>query len=109
LNWTLYEICRTLSVPVGYRSAKKEILRALRNGNYQHESRGDIDVKNLLALGKVSAIEVATLIASSDGSMHTESPHHVVKGITVHVIKVKNWYIKFYFVDPDAWFISVHK
>lgn len=94
---------------MGYRSAKKEILRALRNGNYQHESRGDIDVKNLLALGKVSAIEVATLIASSDGSMHTESPHHVVKEITVHVIKVKNWYIKFYFVDPDVWFISVHK
>ena len=96
-------------MPVGYKSARKEILHALRKGNYQHESRGDIDVKNLLAMGKISATEVAVLIASSDGSMHTESPHHVVKEITVHVIKVKSWYIKFYFLDPDAWFISVHK
>jgi hypothetical protein len=96
-------------MPVGYKSARKEILHALRNGNYQHESRGDIDVKNLLAMGKISATEVAVLIASSDGSMHTESPHHVVKEITVHVIKVKSWYIKFYFLDPYAWFISVHK
>lgn len=94
---------------VGYKSAKKEILRALKNGNYQHESRGDINVKNLLAMGKVTAREVADWIASSDGSMHTESQHHVVNDITVHVIKVKNWYIKFYFLEPDAWFISVHK
>ena len=94
---------------MGYRSAKKEILISLRDGTYQHESRGDIDVKNLLAMGKVTANEVAELIAGSNGSMHSESPHHVVKDVVVHVIIVKNWYIKFYFLEPDAWFISVHK
>jgi hypothetical protein len=57
----------------GYKQAKRDILNALDRGNYQHESRGDIDVKNLLATGKVTAREVADLIAASDGTMHTES------------------------------------
>ncbi|WP_394673413.1 hypothetical protein [Limnobacter sp.] len=94
---------------MGYTFAKKEILSALKSGNYQHESRGDIDVKNLLAMGKVTADQVAALVASSNGSMHSESPHHVLKSVSVHVITVKDWYIKFYFLEPDAWFISVHK
>jgi len=94
---------------VGYRTAKRNILKALKEGNFQHESRGDIDVKNLLAMGKVSAKEVAALIAASDGAMHVQSPHHIVKEVVVHIIKVNGWYIKFYFLEPDAWFISVHK
>jgi len=94
---------------VGYRTAKRNILKALKEGNFQHESRGDIDVKNLLAMGKVSAKEVAALIAASDGTMHVQSPHHIVKEVVVHIIKVNGWYIKFYFLEPDAWFISVHK
>lgn len=94
---------------MGYKQAKRDILSALDKGNYQHESRGDIDVKNLLATGKVTAREVADLIAASDGTMHTESAHHLVKEIIVHIIVVKTWYIKFYFSEPGAWFISVHK
>ena len=94
---------------MAYRTAKRSILKALREGNFQHESRGDIDVKNLLAMGKVSAKEVAQLIADSDGTMHVQSPHHTVKEVMVHIIKVNGWYIKFYFLEPDAWFISVHK
>lgn len=94
---------------MGYRTAKRNILKALKEGNFQHESRGDIDVKNLLAMGKVSAKEVAALIAASDRTMHVQSPHHIVKEVVVHVIKVNGWYIKFYFLEPDAWFISVHK
>eukprot|EP01036_Dinobryon_divergens_P002376 gene2376-3127_t len=88
-------------MPVGYKSARKEILHALRNGNYQHESRGDIDVKNLLAMGKISATEVAVLIASSDGSMHTESPHHVVKEITVHRAQINSGTLMKLFIDGD--------
>jgi hypothetical protein len=27
----------------------------------------------------------------------------------VHVLKRDGWYIKFFFIEPDTWFISVHQ
>lgn len=94
---------------MSYKIAKNKILQALKEGSYQHEVRRGIDTKNLLAIGQVTALEVSQLIASSDGTMHQETPHHTIKDLMVHVIKVRNWYIKFYFLEPDAWFISVHR
>lgn len=26
-----------------------------------------------------------------------------------HVLKRDGWYIKFFFIEPDTWFISVHQ
>jgi hypothetical protein len=93
----------------GFRKARRAVIAALESGNYQHVSRGDIEVKNLLASGGVSASEVAHIIRSSKGAHHSSSPHHSVTTIEVHVIRRLGWYIKFYFIEPDTWFISVHQ
>lgn len=39
----------------GFREAQRAVIAALESGEYQHVSRGDIDIKNLLATGEVSA------------------------------------------------------
>ena len=84
-------------------------MKALELRAFSHEVRDDIDVKNLLHVGDITPEEVIRLIKSSSGTDHSSSVHHSVKGVEVHVIKCKKWYIKFYFVDPDTVFISVHQ
>jgi DNA-binding transcriptional ArsR family regulator len=93
----------------GFRFAKEKVLKALADGSYLHETRNAIDVKNLLQMGLVTAEEIASVIRRCTGSHHTSSPHHWSAEITVHVLRRDGWYIKFYFVDPDTVFISVHK
>jgi len=93
----------------GFRKAKRQVIAALESGNYLNVSRGDIEVRNLLATGAVSASEVVDIIRSCKGTHHSSSPHHSVAAIEVHVIKRLGWYIKFYFIEPDTWFISVHQ
>ena len=94
---------------MGFKDAKAKILSALANGTYQHEARGNIDEKNKLAVGEVTADEVREIIKKCRGGDHTHSPHHMDSSLTVHVLRKSGWYIKFYFIDPDALFISVHK
>lgn len=99
-----------LTGPVNYRLVKRAVIAALRSGRFQHESRHDVNVKNLLAMGAVTPEFVERLIVNSDGSQHTSSPHHKVASVDVHVIASGDWYVKFYFVgDPDTMFISVHQ
>ena len=40
---------------------------------------------------------------------HTETPHHTIATATIHVLKRDGWYIKFYFIERDTIFISVHQ
>jgi hypothetical protein len=94
---------------LGYKTAKKKVLAALVTNSFDHEPRNGIDVKNLLAMGQISSAAVADLIAKSSGRDHSESPHHQVKSVVVHCVKVQGWYIKFYFLDPRTTFISVHQ
>jgi len=93
----------------GFREAQRAVIAALESGEYQHVSRRDIDVKNLLATGEVSAGEVAEVVRSCRGIHHASTPHHAVSAIEVHVLKRDGWYIKFFFIEPDTWFISVHQ
>ncbi len=58
---------------MGFKAAKKAILAALKEGDYQHADRNQI------------------------------------KNVECHVIKAQGWYIKFYFLDPATFFISVHQ
>lgn len=93
----------------GYKEAKRKVLAALASGSYLHEVRNEIDVKNKLATGEISPDEIAEMIRKSTGKDHSRSPHHADASVTVHVISRQGWYIKFYFIDPDTWFISVHQ
>jgi len=98
---------------MGFKNAKQQLLSCIDTGNVQHEIRHDIDVKNLLYSGGVSMADVKVAVIGADGNDYACSPHHQINTIDVHVIKIrrgalKNWYIKWYFIAPDAWFISVH-
>ncbi|WP_256667540.1 hypothetical protein [Pseudomonas sp. Fl5BN2] len=93
----------------GFKQAKRDLISALQTGNYLHAARGSIEIKNLLATGEVSARQLIEVIGTCKGTNHSCSAHHSVPGIAVHVLKQAGWYIKFYFIEPDTWFISVHR
>ena len=97
---------------VGYKEIKRQVIYCLNKGYVSHEQRSNIDVKNLLAIGKVSLKEVAEIIGRSRGNDYSSSPHHYDSSIAVHVIKTRlagqYWYVKWYFVEPNSVFISVH-
>lgn len=98
---------------MGFIDVKKQVIECLKQGNYSHEIREDIDVKNSLLTGQVSEELVIELIKCCSGSQHQQSLHHQVSSIMVHILKPvkdnKKWYIKFYFLEPDVMFISVHE
>lgn len=95
---------------VGFNVVKRKVIDALNNGTYQHEtSRSSIETKNLLAMGLVSSKDICDVIKRSRGQDHSSSPHHFDRSVQVHLIRREDWYVKFYFVDPDTVFISVHK
>ena len=97
---------------MGFKSVKAKVLDCLERGDISHEQRGDIDIKNLLATGQVSPSKVAEILGRARGDSYSSSPHHLADSIDVHVVKTryagKEWYIKWYFVDPSSVFISVH-
>lgn len=99
-----------MTVPVKYCEVKRAVVAALRSGRFQHESRRNVDVKNLLAMGDVTPQFVERVIVESDETQHKSSPHHRCASVDVHVIASGGWYVKFYFLgDPDTMFISVHQ
>ena len=97
---------------MGSREIKRQVIDCLNKGRISHEQRNDIDVKNLLAIGQVSLEEVAAVIGRSRGNDYSSSPHHFDASISVHIIKTnqagQSWYVKWYFVEPNSVFISVH-
>lgn len=97
---------------MGFKEIKRTLIECLNTGCVMHEQRGDIDIKNLLSTGVISISEVTNIIGKSRGNDYSHSPHHFDANIDVHLIKTKstgrNWYIKWYFVEPDCVFISVH-
>ncbi|HJM49286.1 MAG TPA: hypothetical protein QGF63_05485 [Alphaproteobacteria bacterium] len=94
---------------MGFRDAKRRVIQALKGSVFQHAVRGEIDEKDLLHSGVVTKEEVLEIVKMCNGTHHTETPHHLDGSIVVHVLKRDGWYIKFYFVDTNAFFISVHK
>lgn len=97
---------------MGFKDVKQHVIQCLKTGHFLHEGRDDIDIKNLLAIGAVSANEVAELLGRARGNTYSSSPHHFDSTVDVHIIKTshqgKDWYVKWYFSEPDSIFISVH-
>jgi hypothetical protein len=94
--------------PKGFKAVREAVLDSLATGLFQHEARDLIDVKNLLATGEVSAEDVSLVIRRSSGRDYSCSPHHRFSRVDCHVIKARGWYVKFYFLDAETMFISVH-
>lgn len=98
---------------MGFKKEKEEVLKRLLSGNYLHEARSNISEKNLLQTGKISAETAAEIISKARGGDYSTSPHHFANDIEVHILQkvtyeTKSWYIKWYYLEPDLFFISVH-
>ena len=69
-------------------------------------------VRSKTTTGQMSVDRVTDIVSQTRGNEHGESPHHLDSTINVHVIKTsfqgKSWYIKWYFIEPNSVFISVH-
>ncbi len=97
---------------MGFTEVKSKVINCLDSGLVLHEQRDGIDTKNLLSTGAISVSEVTNIIGRARGNNYSCSPHHFDASVDVHVIKTtlsgRSWYIKWYFVEPDCVFISVH-
>tara|TARA_R110002072_G_scaffold302924_1_gene489830 strand:- start:714 stop:1013 length:300 start_codon:yes stop_codon:yes gene_type:complete len=95
-----------------FKDIKHQVIQCLVEGDILHEARGSIDTKNLLKTGTISIEDVIAILRTSRGNEYESSPHRMDQNIDVHVIKTlykcDHWYIKWYFIEPNAVFISVH-
>lgn len=98
-----------MSQPKGFNEVKKAAILALESGNFQHEARHGIEVKNLLQTGNVVPDEAVRIIKRCGGANYSISSHRLDSSIDVHIIKSSTWYVKFYFLDPMTVFISLHQ
>jgi hypothetical protein len=98
---------------MGFVAARSLLIDALECGTFQHEERRDIERKNLLAVGDVSAEFVVGLLRACRGNQYKASPYHFDRTIVCHEFKPvaagQAWYVKAYFLSSDAVFISVHR
>lgn len=98
---------------VGFRAARRRLCEALNTPRtIIHEPRSEQPSKNLLQSGVVTPEEVFEVVRAARGHEYNESPHHQEAEIIVHVIarphQNVDWYIKWYIIEPNAVFISVH-
>lgn len=98
---------------MGFKDIKRIAIDCLKKGAFDHEARNDINVKNLFSTGVIDTDYVISLINKTSGKEYQSSPHHQENTIDVHILcPFKDgfyWYVKFYFIEPDIIFISVHK
>jgi hypothetical protein len=96
---------------LGFREVKALAIQKIREGKIEHVPR-EFD-KNEYAQGLLSDDQVIAMIQSCRGDRYEVQPHHAIKSVPVHILKplgkYDGYYVKFYFLEPDVWFLSVHK
>ena len=98
---------------MAFSEIKKQVIYCLKNNHISHEQRANIDIKNLLSTGEISLEKTIKILSRCRGNEYSTSKHHSAPSIDVHIVKTrymsKNWYLKWYFLEPDCIFISVHE
>lgn len=97
---------------MSFREIKGKVIECLKNGQVRFAARRAICLKNLLSTRDVSAQELERVISLAAGKHYQRRTHHLDSSIDVHIISLwysgVNWYIKWYFAEPNSVFISVH-
>lgn len=98
---------------MGLKDTRSKAIECLKMGRVQAAERPDINEKNLLKTGLITSDFVIKLLNSTRGEQYKTQPHKDDSGVLVHyfepTVAGEDWHIKLYFLDPDCWFISVHK
>lgn len=96
---------------MGFKDARALVIAALRDKRVRHEERSDIEQKNLLHSGAVTAEFVIGLLLRCAGWEYSTSRHHSLD-VDCHIFTPmmgdERWYIKAYLEPGRAVFISVH-
>ncbi len=98
---------------MGLKDTRSKAIECLLAGQIQATNRPDVRDKNLLKTGVVTVEQVIELLKLTRGSQYRSEPHDSIAKVVVHYFEPKqkgeDWHIKLYFLEPDCWFISVHK
>jgi len=96
---------------MGLREVKACAVQRIREGRIFHVPREY--VKNEFAQGAVTAEQVIAMIESCRGDRYETRPHDSDRSVIVHIFRPRGrydgYYVKCFFLDPDIWFISVHR
>ena len=97
---------------MGFNDIKKKVINCVEQGKAQSTPRSDKNEKNLFLTGDKSKDDVVSMLNKTKGTQYTSIHHDTVPDVEVHIFKPligdEEWYIKFYFIDPNCFFISVH-
>jgi hypothetical protein len=98
---------------IGFRAARRRLCEALQDpSTIIHEERSHQEEKNLIATGEVTPIDLLEVARAANGNDYQEAPHHQDASVVVHIIEREHqgvaWYIKWYCLEPNVVFISVH-
>lgn len=92
---------------------KEKAIDCLLHGAIAHFERKKTNVKNDLLTEKVSTEFVITLFEEAKIEQYERRVHYRDPQLVIHVLKPvfegTIWYLKFFIVDPNLIFISVHK
>ncbi|KQN68118.1 hypothetical protein [Rahnella sp. R3(2024)] len=97
---------------MSFKEIKGKVIACLKNGQVRFAVRREIHLKNLLSTGEVTSQELERVIGLATGQHYQSRRHHLDSSLDVHIITLwyagVNWYIKWYFAEPNSVFISVH-
>jgi hypothetical protein len=95
---------------LGLKEVKALAINKIREGKVNHITREF--GKNKYAEGFLSDDQVIAMIQSCRGDRYEAKPHHAIRSVLVHIMKplgkYDGYYIKFYFLEPDVIFLSIH-
>jgi hypothetical protein len=96
---------------MGFKEARERLIDALLSNQYTHDDRTDPESKNLLASGVVNDDFVVRLLRRCAGWEYSTSRHHFRRA-DCHIFTPsfggERWYVKAYWRDEIAVFVSVH-
>ena len=97
-------------ISLGFKEIKERAIKCIKCGYVRHVER-DLN-KNLFAAGDFTSEDMIQIISSSRGDCYQVDKHHFLE-TEVHIIKPRGkyggLYLKFFFIEPDILFISVHQ
>ncbi|MDR0306730.1 MAG: type II toxin-antitoxin system MqsR family toxin [Chitinispirillales bacterium] len=95
---------------MAFNEVKVKAIDCIKNGHVRHIER-DIG-KNMFAVGDFTPEEMILIIGACRGDWYNSRKHHFLE-VDVHILKPRGkydgLYIKFFFIEPDILFISVHE
>jgi len=95
---------------MAFKEVKSKAIECIKNGHVRHIERNI--AKNMFMAGNFTPQEMITIIGTCGGNCYETCKHHLLD-VDIHILKPRGrydgLYIKFFFIEPNILFISVHE